>query len=230
MTLNHILLVALVVLVVLIILLIVCGYYFYNKDVFEYSSIDEPYIEPIIYDNFITQNDAEYIIKQSENSFRDSEIVGDKINTNIRKSQTHWINKNTDPIAKKIIEKVCEITKMPFENAEDLQVVKYKPNGFYNQHHDACCDNVKECHEFVKRGGQRIVTMVIYLNDGFEGGSTKFPTLGKEYKPSKTGGILFFPTEKNGKKCHPKSLHAGTPVIKGEKYIANVWIRERKFV
>ena len=120
---------------------------------------------------------------------------------------------------------------MPFENAEDLQVVKYRPSGFYNEHHDSCCEKVKGCEEFVKRGGQRIVTMIIYLNDtnSFEGGATKFPILNKEIKPSKSSGILFYPMEKGGNKCHPKALHAGTSVINGEKYIANVWLRESTF-
>ena len=82
------------------------------------------------------------------------------------------------------------------------------------------------CKKFNK-DGYRVLTMVIYLNDDFEGGATKFPNIDKEYKPEKYSGLLFYPMNKNGDKCHDNSLHAGMPVISGEKYIANVWIRDK---
>jgi prolyl 4-hydroxylase len=69
--------------------------------------------------------------------------------------------------------------------------------------------------------------MVIYLNDDFEGGATRFSKIDKNFKPKKYSGILFYPMNKDGDKCHENSLHAGMPVTKGEKYIANVWIREK---
>ena len=105
-------------------------------------------------------------------------------------------------------------------------MVKYEPNGYYNEHHDSCCDNNDKCKEFTK-DGNRILTMVIYLNDDFEGGATRFPKIDKNFKPKKYSGILFYPMNKNGDKCHTNSLHAGMPVTKGQKYIANVWIREK---
>ena len=71
--------------------------------------------------------------------------------------------------------------------------------------------------------------MVIYLTDGFTDGGTFFPKLKKIYKPNKCGGLLFHPLSTNTSKCHPKALHAGMPVTSGIKYIANVWLREKKF-
>ena len=121
------------------------------------------------------------------------------------------------------------MTKIPFENAEKMQVVKYEPNGFYNAHYDASCDDKKECVEFEQNGGQRVVTMIIYLNDDFTGGATYFPNLNKTFIPTKYNALLFYSLEKNGNKCHPLSLHAGMPVETGQKYIANVWLREREY-
>ena len=83
--------------------------------------------------------------------------------------------------------------------------------------------------DFLKRGGHRIATMVIYLNDDFEGGSTRFINLDRNIKPKKYGSIYFHTLDKNEKKCHPYGLHAGLPVTSGNKYIANIWIRENKF-
>jgi prolyl 4-hydroxylase len=190
---------------------------------------DEPsqFREPKVYPNFITRDDAKYILKMAEYNYEDSVVVGGENTEGIRKSQTYWLSKD-DPVAKKIIQKVCYIDGYNTEQAEDIQVVKYEPNGYYNEHHDSCCENDDKCEEFQKEGN-RIVTMVIYLNDNFEGGATQFPKINKKFKPKKYSGILFYPMNKNGDKCHENSLHAGMPITKGQKYIANVWIRDKKY-
>jgi prolyl 4-hydroxylase len=182
------------------------------------------FIHPEIYPNFITDNEVNYILYEA-NNFHNSNMVGNHYNENIRKSETCWLSK-TDPQIEKIIQKVCDLTDNPIDKAEDLQVVKYQPNGFYNPHHDSCCEDTYDCKEFNKIGN-RIVTMVIYLSNSsdFQGGATYFPKLKKEYKPEKGGGLLFYPMNKKRDKCHEKSLHAGQPVISGEKIICNVWIR-----
>jgi prolyl 4-hydroxylase len=193
---------------------------------FGFDKDPSQFIEPSIHPNFITKEDADYILEMAEYNYEESIIVGDKPD-GIRKSQTYWLNKD-DPIAKKIITKVCAIDKYNIEQAEDIQVVKYEPNGYYKEHHDSCCDDNDLCKKFNK-DGNRVLTMVIYLNDEFEGGSTRFPNIDKEYKPEKYSGILFYPMNKNGDKCHDNSLHAGMPVTSGEKYIANVWLRDKTY-
>jgi prolyl 4-hydroxylase len=112
------------------------------------------------------------------------------------------------------------------ENAEPLQVVKYEPGGYYNEHHDACCDDDSKCDAFIQNGGQRVLTVLIYLNDSFEGGATEFPELKKMIKPPKYGCVIFHPLADNTNQCHPLALHRGMPVTSGTKYICNVWIRE----
>lgn len=219
-----------------IILIIILILFFYLSNIFlksdvnyipGYLDMNKDYIEPKIYENFITKDEAEYIIGKSKEKFAPSMIAekDNNLNENIRKSETAWIEKN-DPIAKRIIMRLCNMLDEPFENTEDLQIVRYKDNGYYRQHHDSCCELSKTCIDFNKIGGHRKITMVIYLNDNFENGGTHFPTLGKTYKPPKYSGILFYSLGKDSRKCHPKSLHAGLPITSGEKYIANIWIRE----
>ena len=192
-----------------------------------YCAVTEEYVLPQVYENFLSDNEIEHIIKISEPKFRDSKLVSG-FSENVRKSETAWLSKE-DPIISTVIKKVCDITQIPFENAEKIQVVKYGPNGFYSRHFDASCDDKKECVEFEKNGGQRVVTMIIYLNDDFTGGTTEFPNLKQEFSPKKGNALLFYSLQKNGNKCHPLSLHAGKPVKSGHKYIANVWLREKPY-
>jgi prolyl 4-hydroxylase len=191
---------------------------------FGFDNDPSQFIEPSIHPNFITKEDADYILEMAEYNYEDSIIVSYKAD-GIRKSQTYWLDKD-DPIAKKIITKVCAIDGYSIEQSEDIQVVKYEPNGYYKEHHDSCCDNNEICRKFNK-DGPRVLTMIIYLNNDFEGGETKFPNIDKKYTPEKYSGLLFYPMNKNGDKCHDNSLHAGMPVTSGQKYIANVWIREK---
>ena len=192
-----------------------------------YCSETAAYVMPTEYPNFVSQEEADYILNKAKPDFSESKIVSG-MDTNVRKSQTAWLMK-TDPVVSGIIQRVCDITSIPFEHAEKMQVVRYEPNGYYNEHHDASCDDRPECVEFEKNGGQRKITMLIYLSDDYEGGATRFPKLERDYKMPKYGAILFHPLERDGNKCHPLALHAGLPVTSGTKYIANVWLRERPY-
>ena len=192
-----------------------------------YSSENDDYIKPVIVDNIVTPQEAEHIIEQAQSRFTKSNILGG-FHENIRKSETAWLKKD-DPIVRNIFQRLSESFDFDIENTEDLQVVKYEPGGYYNEHHDSCCDDNDHCRNFVKKSGQRVLTVLIYLNDEFEDGYTNFPNLDINLKAEKYGGIVFRPLETGGKRCHPHALHKGTPVTSGIKYICNVWVREGKF-
>jgi len=192
-----------------------------------FSSIDANYTKPVVIKDVITKKEADYIINEAKKTFKKSMIVGG-YDSSIRKSETTWLYKS-DPIVYNIINRVCNISGHSIENTEALQVVRYKPGGYYNEHHDACCEKDSKCNEFIQNGGQRVLTMLIYLNDDFTGGSTKFPKLNLDIKPPKYGGVMFRPLEEDSNRCHPYALHKGTPIKTGEKYICNIWIREGPF-
>jgi hypothetical protein len=89
---------------------------------------------------------------------------------------------------------------------ESIQVLEYSSNQEYKFHHDTSNDpNSKEYH--------RQISIVLYLNDDFEGGGTEF--LHQTYKPSPGYG-LFFPSNW----CFP---HSGQKVLSGKKRVAVTW-------
>jgi prolyl 4-hydroxylase len=225
--------ISVLVLIIVIIIIIVIKPHHNKREPFttcEYALKTDPYDEPYIINNIITEDEAKYIIYNASSKFDESTILGQVVDHDIRKSKTAWLHKNDDTVILTIMLRIANIVNLPLENAESLQVVRYEPNGYYKEHHDSCCDNTEICNDFIKRGGQRIKTVLIYLNDDFEEGSTYFPLLGKKYKPPKYSAIIFNPLAKNSNKCHPYALHAGLPVKSGVKYIANLWFREGKFV
>ena len=76
-------------------------------------------------------------------------------------------------------------------------------------------------------GGQRITTALAYLNDVDAGGATDFPEIGISIKPNKGDVVIFNNCIEGTTEIHPKSLHAGSPVISGEKWAVNLWFREK---
>ena len=197
-----------------------------QKDVRGYSSIGAEYDSPYILDDVMSKSQCLEIMLRSKKNLKPSPTVGG-INTKVRNSEQTWISKS-DPFVRNLYNKISMIVGIPWKNAEDLQIVRYKPGQYYNEHHDACCDDQKLCDNFVKNGGQRILTVLIYLNSEFEGGRTRFPNLGMEFKPLPGSAVVFSPVASGSTICHPLALHAGTPVTSGEKWIANIWFRENE--
>jgi prolyl 4-hydroxylase len=104
------------------------------------------------------------------------------------------------------------------EQGEPLQVLRYDAGGEYRVH----CDAIPGFRN------QRILTMLVWLNDGFEGGKTYFPATKLALCGAPGDAILFRNTGADGRQ-DPTSAHAGLPVRGGEKWLASRWIRERPF-
>ena len=95
---------------------------------------------------------------------------------------------------------------MTSSNRELIQVLEYVKNQKYTWHIDASPQpNSREYH--------RKISVIIYLSDDFEGGTTKF--VHQEYKPP-IGYALIFPSNW----CFP---HTGTTVTSGRKRVAVTW-------
>lgn len=202
-------------------------YLFTKNKTLAFADISDPYEKPYVLDNVLTSEQCDSIMDYAKDKLFDSEVIGGK-DQKVRNSMQYWIPK-TDPLVKHIFSAMSSKFNIPIENAEDLQVVRYYPNQYYNEHHDSCCDDNEHCANFVKRGGQRVLTVLIYLNNEFEGGNTYFKNLDLKVKPKTGDAVVFRPLAKNSNKCHPLALHAGLPVTSGEKWIANVWFHENKF-
>jgi prolyl 4-hydroxylase len=104
------------------------------------------------------------------------------------------------------------------EQGEPLQILRYRPGGEYRRHFDA----------IPGFANQRAMTMLVWLNAGYEGGETCFPTAGLKLKGRPGDAILFRNAGPDGRR-DPASGHAGLPVMAGEKLIASRWIRARPF-
>jgi prolyl 4-hydroxylase len=193
-----------------------------------FESVESVWERPQMIHGILTPDECAYIINKAHDSFTRSTVVGVEGADESRTSETAWITKD-DPVARKVLEKACALTGKPMEHTEDLQIVRYKPGTYYREHHDACCEDTEACSLFENKGGQRVGTLLVYLNDEFTDGETHFPALDLKMK-APPGSAIFFRPLGTEDKCHPKALHAGLPISSGTKYVCNAWVRETNFV
>lgn len=146
-----------------------------------------------------------------------------------RTSYGFFIHNNwTDHILIGIEKRIAVLTGIPMENGEDLHVLYYRVGGEYQPHYDyfnAATSGGAEC---LLRGGQRVASLIMYLNTPDAGGETVFPRANIFITPRKGDAVLFYNCTPNGM-VDPNSLHGGAPVIAGEKWIMTKWIREGVF-
>ncbi|AUT19074.1 hypothetical protein DSLPV1_103 [Dishui lake phycodnavirus 1] len=171
------------------------------------------YREPVVYPSAVTPEECKYIMNKARDKLKPSTVALSSVeDLKVRQSETAWLDTD-DVVINRVCRRLLRECDRPFENCEQLQVVRYEPGGFYRPHQDA----------FQETRNRRMYTFIIGLNDGYEGGATSFPNLDRSFK-LKQGDVLMFDTLDNYGMIPPGALHAGTPVESGEKWIANLWV------
>ena len=150
---------------------------------------------------------------------------GEELNPD-RTSNGMFFNRGESELIARIEERIARLVNWPVDHGEGIQVLHYRPGAEYKPHYDYFDPGEPGTPTILKRGGQRVGTLVMYLNTPEKGGGTTFPDVHVEVGPQR-GNAVFFSYER----AHPstKTLHGGAPVIAGEKWIATKWLREREF-
>jgi hypothetical protein len=121
-------------------------------------------------------------------------------------------------------EHLARLAAIPFEQAEPLNVIRYRKGEEYRPHHDFLGPG----EEDLRKRGQRVRTGLIYLNEGYCGGETHF--LSPDLKVSgRSGDVLVFDNVDAAGMPDVSARHAGLPISDGEKWLASVWYRDRPY-
>jgi prolyl 4-hydroxylase len=126
------------------------------------------------------------------------------------------------PLVAAIEQRLARLLDLPVEHGEGLQILHYLPGQEYEPHYDWFDPAQPGFAATTARGGQRIASVVMYLNTPDEGGGTAFPNVGLTVTALR-GSAVYFAYDSGD----TSSLHAGLPVGRGEKWIATKWLRER---
>ncbi|MEO7051462.1 MAG: 2OG-Fe(II) oxygenase [Rhodanobacter sp.] len=141
-----------------------------------------------------------------------------------RSSEGMFFMIGESPLIRQIEQRVAQLLAVPASHGEGLQVLHYLPGQEYEPHFDWFDPELAGFASITKAGGQRIASVVMYLNTPEQGGGTAFPELGLTVT-ARRGSAVYFAYEGGDR----SSLHAGLPVVRGEKWIATKWLRERPY-
>lgn len=133
-----------------------------------------------------------------------------------------------DPFVMSVSRRIDDLLGMPPHCGETIQGQRYLPGQEFKPHCDWFYPDQPYWPQERKRGGQRSWTAMAFLNTVEEGGQTQFVEIGAAIEP-KPGVLLVWNNARPDGTPNTDTLHAGTPVIKGVKYVLTKWYRTRAF-
>ncbi len=184
----------------------------------------------VVFGNLLSDEECDALIAAAEPRLARSLTVatqtgGEEVNAD-RTSDGMFFQRGESPLIQRIEARIARLLRWPLENGEGLQVLHYRPGAEYKPHYDYFNPSEPGTPTILRRGGQRVGTLVMYLNTPQQGGGTTFPDVHLEVAAQR-GNAVFFSYERP----HPstRTLHGGAPVLAGEKWVATKWLREREF-
>jgi len=197
----------------------------------EYQSGQRVSEEPLIYvfENFIGTMEIAELISAAEANLQRALVSKDQsgVVSEGRTGRNCWVSHHETPILSQLSHRISALIAIPLENAESFQIIHYHESQQYSAHYDAWEANTERGKRCMARGGQRLVTCLLYLNTVEAGGGTCFPKLNLEIRAVRGRMVVFHNCFAGTNRRHPDSLHGGLPVVKGEKWACNLWFRER---
>ena len=133
---------------------------------------------------------------------------------------------NSDLVLALTRSRIAEATGIPFAMFEPVNVLHYDPGQKFDLHYDYIDPEVSHFAEDLALRGPRTATALVYLSDDYEAGDTDFPEIGYSFKGDLGDLLVFFNVDEQGKP-DPRTLHAGTPPTRGEKWVLSQWIRDK---
>jgi prolyl 4-hydroxylase len=201
-----------------------------DKRVYIGMKMNKPVI--MTFTNLLSHEEADVLINASKHKLTDSKVVdpdtGHYTKIRDRSSEGTFFNYHENEFITKLEQRIAFIMGAPAINGEGIQILHYHPGGEYKAHFDYFPYDQAGSKRHLNKGGQRISTLIMYLSDVEQGGETTFPEVGLTVVPNK-GGAVYFEYCNSKSQVDPLTLHAGMPVIKGEKWIATKWVRQNKY-
>jgi prolyl 4-hydroxylase len=187
-----------------------------------------------ILDNVLTPEECEELMRRSSDKLKRNTTVdpnsSGRVVINDRTSHGTFWQKGHDEFIASLDRRMALLTGHPVAHFEGLQVMRYQPGGEYKAHFDYFPLEQRGSRAQMGAAGQRVATLLMYLQAPEEGGETEFPDQKVQVTVvPKQGSAVFFEYMDHEGRYDPLTLHAGKPVLKGEKWIATRWIRERTF-
>lgn len=177
--------------------------------------------------DFVSADECTHLTRMIDCTAKPSAVLDHGYAGNWRSSYSGDVDAN-DPFVRMIERRLDDLLGIPHAFGETIQGQRYELGQEFKPHMDWFWTLAPYWKQEAKRGGQRSITAMVYLNDVEEGGTTDFPNIGVSIPPQRGALIIWNNAGTDGSLNHA-TLHAGMPVIRGVKYIITKWYRTRKW-
>lgn len=177
-------------------------------------------------EDFMSEEECDKIIKISSRHLRPSTVTTGDRDKGYRTSSTSDLGLLNHADVMKLDEKIARVLGINLSYSEGIQAQRYEVGQEFKQHTDFFAPGTKEYATYAGNRGQRTWTFMVYLNEGMEGGGTKFFAIDKIFMPRKGMAVIWNNLLPDGSPNH-NTLHSGLPVEKGHKIIITKWFRDR---
>lgn len=186
----------------------------------------------ILFGGLLSDEECDALIAASRGKLERSSVVNNEtgaydVHPHRTSLGTHFRRGETE-LVRRIERRIAELLEFPEEHGEPIQILHYLPGAEYRPHYDYFDPRQAGSDKVLAMGGQRVATLILYLNDCEEGGATTFPKVGVSVLPKRGNAVYFAYTAPDGT-LDARSLHGGAPVLGGEKWIATKWLREYEY-
>jgi prolyl 4-hydroxylase len=188
--------------------------------------------ELALFDGLLSADECRGLIELAQGHLSTSPVIGDDgdvVDLEARSSSSTYFEPGRTALVDTIEARIAELTGWPVSHMEEMSITRYQPGERFLPHWDYFdAPDMQNHRHAVDQAGQRVATVVLYLSDVPRGGATSFDIAGIELLPCR-GSALYFSYRLPDGSMDEASLHGGTPVHEGEKWIATLWLRERAY-
>jgi prolyl 4-hydroxylase len=186
--------------------------------------------ELCVFNNLLSAAECEALVEAAKPRLLrsrtiDTQTGGEALNRD-RTSDGMFFTRAENAIVQRVEMRVSRLLRWPLQNFEGMQVLRYRSGAQYKPHYDYFDPQEPATPALLARGGQRVATLIMYLQEPERGGATIFPDASISVPPLRGSAVFFSYAQ-----AHPASLslHGGEPVVAGEKWIATLWFRQHQF-
>jgi hypothetical protein len=175
-------------------------------------------------ENFISDDTCDWLIERARSklgparTYNSSPVSGEGALDGKSIARHSAAGPELDLVLLPVLQRIAALTGIAMNGMEPTSILHYAAGEEYQPHFDFLDPALPAFATKIAASGQRFVTVLIYLNDDFEGGETEFPKIGYRYKGRKGDALMFRNIDRFGAPDR-MTLHAGLPPTRGEKWL-----------
>jgi prolyl 4-hydroxylase len=183
----------------------------------------------VVMENLLSLAECEHFITGGRDKIAAIDVVnpddGALVKHQDRRGEYTTFTRGQTPLIATIEDRISRLLHWPVDRGEGFQLIHYGPGDEYRPHFDWFDPKLGGSAAHLKNGGQRLATLIIYLNKPEQGGATSFPKIGGFTVYPVPGSAVYFDNLDEKFVIDPRMLHCGELVTAGEKWIATKWLR-----